>query len=386
MINILKVERRLNEMQENKYWQLPRGCILCDKYLIDKVLGEGGFGITYLAWDINLKTQIAIKEYYPAMWVCRNTQSSTKVITSSKQTNACFDEGLHRYVHEAQILTKFFDLPGIVSIKDFFYENNTAYIVMEYVDGMSLSQCLQLKGNQLPYDEALKLMEPVICSLSVIHKQGLLHRDISPDNIMIDKDGNVKLIDFGSARTYGDGESTKTVMVKHGYAPIEQYSSHGEQGVYSDIYALCAVLYRMITGVVPADAIQRNGGEELVPVKKLAKVPSYIDTIIMQGLSMSADDRPKDMDIVYQKLYKPTRSEKKAKDNPDKKVIAKEAKKLLKEKERKRKNRRLFWKLMRVLILIILIFLVLQLYRQHSESVNLVITQYVEKLWGLFEW
>lgn len=368
--------------------------------MIDKVLGEGGFGITYLAWDVNLKTPIAVKEYYPSMWVHRNTQSSMKIITSSKQTDAFFDEGLHRYVYEAQILARFSNLPGIVTIKDFFYENNTAYIIMEYVDGMSLVQYLELNGNKLPYDAALKLMEPVICSLSVIHKQGLIHRDISPDNIMIDKSGNVKLIDFGAARTYGDGERTKTVMVKHGYAPIEQYSSHGEQGVYSDIYALCAVLYRMITGVVPPDAIQRNGGKELVPMRKIVNIPSYVEATIVQGLSMDVYNRPKDMENIYQKLYKPTRSEKKRKDNlldkqkeksiksvaESKNAITKEAKKLLRDREKKRRNRRLFWKFVKVFFLLAVVILAGDIFVQQSEFVKLLISLYLGKLLSIFEW
>lgn len=288
-------------------WVLQPGTVLNGKYLIGKRLGEGGFGITYLAWDVNMETKVAIKEYYPGYLVSRDvTSASGNIITKTAGIeNEDFQVGLNRYVKEASVLSKFFELPGIVSVKDFFYENETAYIVMEYIEGVSLKKYLEQKGGKISANEALKLVEPVISSLAVVHKNKLLHRDISPDNIMLDTKGRVKLIDFGAARYFGN-ESGKsmTVMLKHGYAPIEQYSRNGDQSSVTDIYALCAVLYRMITGVVPVDASDRVQKDTFVPVRNLAKkTPKYIAAAIEKGLSVFAENRQQSMEELYAELY-----------------------------------------------------------------------------------
>lgn len=288
-------------------WVLQPGTVLNGKYLIGKRLGEGGFGITYLAWDINMETKVAIKEYYPGYLVSRDvTSASGNIITKTAGIeNEDFQVGLNRYVREASVLSKFFELPGIVSVKDFFYENETAYIVMEYIEGVSLKKYLEQKGGKISANEALKLVEPVISSLAVVHKNKLLHRDISPDNIMLDTKGRVKLIDFGAARYFGN-ESGKsmTVMLKHGYAPIEQYSRNGDQSSVTDIYALCAVLYRMITGVVPVDASDRVQNDTFVPVRSLAKkTPKYIAAAIEKGLSVFSENRQQSMEELYAELY-----------------------------------------------------------------------------------
>lgn len=288
-------------------WVLQPGTILNGKYLIGKRLGEGGFGITYLAWDVNMETKVAIKEYYPGYLVSRDVTSvnGNVVTTTAEDENDDYQVGLKRYVKEASVLSRFFELPGIVSVKDFFYENETAYIVMEYIDGVSLKKYLEQKGGKVSADEALKLVEPVISSLAVVHKNKLLHRDISPDNIMLDKNGRVKLIDFGAARYFGnESDKSMTVMLKHGYAPIEQYSRNGDQSSVTDVYALCAVLYRMITGVVPVDASDRVHNDTFVPVRSLAKkTPKYIAAAIEKGLSVFSENRQQSMEELYSELY-----------------------------------------------------------------------------------
>lgn len=286
---------------------LKPGTILNQKYTIGKTLGEGGFGITYLAWDNNMQTKIAIKEFFPANLVARDTNSEndTKIYTISKAYSDEFHTGMDRFVKEAAVLAKFFKLQGIVSVKDFFYENGTAYIVMEYIEGITLKEYLKQKGGILSVEETLALMKPVMESLAIVHREKMLHRDISPDNLMVSSDFQVKLIDFGSARNY-DTQSDKsmTVVLKHGYAPIEQYSSNGNQGTWTDVYSLCATIYRMLTGKVPDEAINRIKNDNLIPVRSLVnKVPKNIESAIEKGLSVMPENRQQTVEELYHELY-----------------------------------------------------------------------------------
>ena len=280
---------------------LAPGTTLNNKYLLGKRLGEGGFGITYLAWDMNLQTKVAVKEYYPSSFVSRDvTGSGGNYVekTTTGDQGYDFNAGLNKYVLEASILSKFFNLPGIVTVKDFFYENGTAYIVMEYIDGVSLKDYLKGRGGRLTAEETINLIRPVISSLSIVHNNKLLHRDISPDNIMIRKDGTVKLIDFGTARFFdtSGGDKSMTVMLKHGYAPIEQYSRNASQSAYTDVYALCAVMYCMITGRTPVEATDRVRDDSLIPIRKIAKkTPRNIAGAIEKGLSVMPEDRQQSM-------------------------------------------------------------------------------------------
>lgn len=315
---------------------LAEGTLLNGKYLIGKVLGEGGFGITYLAWDQYLKTQIAIKEFFPNNMVTRNMNNRATVQMLSVSHRDDFESGLKRYINEAAILSKLFNLPGIVTVKDFFYENETAYIVMEYIDGISLKEYLRRKGGMIPWEEALTIIEPIISSLDIIHQNKMLHRDISPDNIMITNDGVVKLIDFGAARYFEDEtEKSMTVVLKHGYAPLEQYSRNGAQGSWTDVYALCAVLYRMLTGHVPVEAVDRAANQPLVPIRNFQKkVPRYIAQIIERGLEVNIADRWQTMSQLYTELY-------------------------ASKEERKRKKKSRFYDFLRKVMIFLIVFLVL---------------------------
>lgn len=185
--------------------QLPLKHILNGKYMIGKAIGEGGFGITYVGWDLNLQVRVAVKEYFPAGLATRETGgrsgSSVSALPGARQEN--YRQGLEKFMAEAKNLSKFYDLPGIVAVKDFFFENDTAYMIMEYVDGITLGTYLKEHGGQITEQEALQLFHPVMESLNVVHQSGIIHRDISPDNIMMTKDGRMKLIDFGAARFAG---------------------------------------------------------------------------------------------------------------------------------------------------------------------------------------
>lgn len=281
---------------------LPQRTLLNDKYLICRAIGEGGFGITYLAWDISCGLKVAIKEYYPSGFVNRMPRSN-QVIINSKQNQAASNRGLRRFIDEAKTLAKVKNLPGIVSVRDFFSANGTAYIVMEYLDGISLKKYLQRKGK-LPCDEILAILRPIMDSLVSVHKSGLIHRDISPDNILITKNNEVKLIDFGAAKQSNlDGKSL-SIVLKQGFAPEEQYRTHGEQGPWTDIYALGVTIYYAITGTLPPESIQRLYKDTIVrPSEKGAIISPTQESALMKSLAVYAQHRYQDVTQMIAGLY-----------------------------------------------------------------------------------
>ena len=243
---------------------LTPGTILNDHFYVGKALGQGGFGITYIGINTKLKRRVAIKEFYPNSCVNRNNTISPNVLVSQSENQAKFFEyGKARFLDEARNLALFSNESGIVNVSDYFEENNTAYIIMEYLDGTTLKERVSRKGK-LSVEETLRLLYPIMLSLSKIHKQGIIHRDISPDNIMISDDGKAKLLDFGAARFVSAAASSSlSIVLKPGFAPEEQYRSKGVQGPWTDIYALCATIYTCITGIIPDDAPQRQHLDEL---------------------------------------------------------------------------------------------------------------------------
>lgn len=284
---------------------LPLKTILAGKYLIGRVLGEGGFGITYLAWDLNLGVKIAVKEYYPMGFVTREHNSTCSVLPYVGDKTAFFAAGRDRYVEEAKSLAKFYGLPGIVAVKDFFLENNTAYIVMEFVEGKTLKQMLADAGGKLPAATVLEMTKPLMRSLSEVHNAGVIHRDISPDNIMVTKEGNVKLLDFGAARDYADsGNRSLSVLLKPGYAPEEQYRTRGVQGPWSDVYALCATIYRAITGVTPPESVERLRADELQTPSSLgAALDPAREKALLKGMAVLQNERWQSVIELYEALY-----------------------------------------------------------------------------------
>ncbi len=211
---------------ENAPHQLPVNSILNGRYLVGKMLGAGGFGITYIGYDLRLDGKVAIKEYYPSG--IANRGASLTVFPAMDERDGIFDIGKARFLTEAKTLSEFVEDGNIVTLRDYFEENGTAYIVMEYLEGEDLSHYAKKHGI-LEMDEVLALLEPAMLALDKVHKKGLVHRDISPSNIMVLSDGRVKVLDFGSARLQNaSGEQSLTVMLKHGYAPEEQYRPHGE--------------------------------------------------------------------------------------------------------------------------------------------------------------
>ena len=292
---------------------LPEYMILNGRYLLGRVLGEGGFGITYLAMDLAEETPVAVKEYFPVGLASRDRTAyeQEELMVLPGEQGRHFRNGLERFTREGKLLAQFGKLPGIVSARDFFFANGTAYLVMDYIEGQSLKQYMRWYqknqgGAPMDYQIAVAFLEPVMQSLTQIHHAGLLHRDISPDNIIVDNGGRVTLIDFGSAREdMGSDYRTMTVMVKHGYAPEEQYRTHGKQGAWTDVYALCATLYHMISGVLPMDAVERLYHDDLIPLKELKlnnPVPEQISDILEKGMAVRAKDRYQTIEELYHDL------------------------------------------------------------------------------------
>ena len=225
------------EGKYESYW-LPMETKLNNRYDIEGVIGEGGMGIVYLGYDSVLDCKVSVKEYFPRKLSTRDA-NSTDIHIYVGPGEETFNEGLEKFVDEARILAKFDNIDGIVSVRDFFYENNTAYIVMEHVDGETIrdvvDKCGKIEGNQ-----TLELMKPILYSLIKIHQEGLLHRDISPDNIIIDKENKAYLIDFGAARFLENEENkTMTVFFTRGYSAEEQYAENSHKGPYTDVYGIC---------------------------------------------------------------------------------------------------------------------------------------------------
>jgi serine/threonine protein kinase len=249
--------------------QLDEGTILKRRYMLGTLLGNGGFSNTYIGWDQLLKTKVAVKEYMPAEIVERNRDNGS-IRPIGMSYGEIFEKGKKTFLDEARVLASFEDVPGIVNIRDFFKENNTAYLVMEYLEGVSLHEhLLKLPKKRLPEKEAVRVLLPVIQTLKTVHRTGLIHRDISPDNIIITKEGIIKLIDFGACREFEKANNrTKTIIVKQGYAPPEQYAKNGNQGEWTDIYALGATFYKLLTGKTPPDSLDRMMGTENKSISK----------------------------------------------------------------------------------------------------------------------
>ena len=276
------------------YEPIPRclrpGTYLKDRYMLGRVLGEGSFGISYIAWDCLLDTVVAIKEYFPASLVSRHVSEDgdRNVYIYEKAEKQKYQESLEKYLGEAKSLSAFYDLDGIVSVRDFFYENNTAYIIMGYVDGVSVKEYVE-KNGPIEGEKLLNMLEPVICSLMKVHQTGVLHRDISPDNILLTRDERLVLIDFGAARRENINMTrSMTVVFKRGFSPEEQYRTRGRQGAWTDVYALCATVYYALTGKTPDESIQRMLEDDMPSLMDMSELSLGLPQkkALMKGLTV----------------------------------------------------------------------------------------------------
>lgn len=278
---------------KNEVYHLQPTTIIGKRYIVGEVIGYGGFGVTYIGWDAALEQRVAIKEYFPNEF-CARALGEDHVSPYSGSKSEQFESGKIKFLSESKCLSKLSDVEGIVKIQECFEENNTAYIVMEYLEGKTLKALIEEQGK-IDVDTAICMIKPVLSALERVHNEGIIHRDIAPDNIFITNDGILKIIDFGASKFATTKHSKSlSVVLKPGYSPEEQYRSKGEQGTWTDVYAVAATFYKMITGVTPEDAMERNVDDGLKAPSKLGvKIGKNIENSILNALNVKVEGRTK---------------------------------------------------------------------------------------------
>ena len=303
-----------NENVPNYSHQLPMGTVLQGRYTVGKVLGQGGFGITYIGWDNFLDVPVAIKEFYPSSFVNRDCSVTLNVTCNGEQAESLFAYNRERFLREAKILAKLQNIPGIVKVQNLFTENNTAYIVMEYVKGIDLKHYIRMQGRVLTPQETFSVLRPIMYALQKVHEADLVHRDISPDNIMILPDGSAKLLDFGAAREVEHAEVDKELpqsteaILKHGFAPLEQYRRRGNLGPWTDVYALCATIFYCLTGRVPNSATERILEDDNVNWRQIPGLNKQQIAALEQGMALMPKQRTRSVRDLWDGLFGQSRS------------------------------------------------------------------------------
>jgi hypothetical protein len=274
---------------------LQEGTLLDERYQIQQVLGEGGFGITYRAVNQRIGLKVAVKELFWRDHV-RRTEGSPEISLIAEEDDAEYQALKEKFMREARLLRDFAQEPGVVRVLDYFEANHTAYLVMEYLEGMTFRQYMK-KNGVFPAESLFRRILPLMESLEHIHQGGVIHRDISPDNIMVLEDGSFRLLDFGAARKYKTAAGGQyTAVVRENYAPGEQFDRNGRQGPWTDVYALCATLYEGVTGSPPESAVQRMFLDELKSPSELgASLEKPYERIILKGLAMAPEERYQDL-------------------------------------------------------------------------------------------
>ncbi len=292
--------RRRKQPADRKPYALALNYLLAGRYYIGDVLGCGGFGITYAAWDKQENRRVALKELYPASSAARMTNGTSIRVMSGQESY--FSHVYDCFKTEAQLLIQLKGMKGIVEVYDLFEENNTVYYAMEYLDGGDFKSSLQ-KNGRYTWPQLAPIVQTVFLALDQLHSCNLIHRDISPDNIFITRDGEARLIDFGSVRTYM-GNKHFTAFVKQDFAPFEQFKSNGQQGPWTDIYALSVTMYYALSGTLPPRAPDRAMGHEVQPLTKLCpQVPKHVAAAIHQGMGQRPQDRFQNVRQYAQALF-----------------------------------------------------------------------------------
>ena len=285
-------------------YALPMGTILAGKYLVGRVLGQGGFGITYVGWDIALERKVAIKEYYPSGQVSRNPGSRGLTWYTSVQSQQAKRNGMEMFLKEARKMSKLDDIPNVVRVRELFQENETAYIVMDFVEGETLKARLE-KTGPLTWAQAKNIFLPAIQAMEQVHQAGLVHRDISPDNLMLTPDGKVKILDLGAAKDLSANNGASSMQVaKGGFSPFEQYTQRGSSGPWTDVYAMAATVYYTLTGKLPPVATDRVVEDTISWDEPGLKVLSAQALEALQkAMVISAKNRMQSMEELEKGLY-----------------------------------------------------------------------------------
>lgn len=282
---------------------IPMRTLLAGRYLIGMPLGRGGFGITYKAYDMLTCTRVAIKEFFPKGYTQRLPHSCAVDVNDANNAKV-FNYWLTAFIQESKVLTSIKHLDGIVGIYDFFLTNNTAYIVMEYLDGMSLHRFIHGRGGRLHINETLNIMRPVLETLLRLHQHGVIHKDISPENIQIVNNRKIKLIDFGAASIYTQNVSKPFFVLKKGYSPIELYSQSGSQGPWTDIYEIGATIYTCLVGNPPPEATERRTSDKIVPPSALnVKIQPIREKTLLKALAINPQERYSNIGAFQQMFY-----------------------------------------------------------------------------------
>ena len=287
-----------NDYSKNKQFAgiLPAFTLLNNRYLVGRVLGKGGFGVTYVAKDIISNHICAVKEYMPSEYSARSGGTQNIVPFSDDKARFVFTHGREKFMEEAKTLLKLRNNPIVVDILDYFTQNNTAYLVMEYLDGQDLRKLARSSGGKLDPEFAKMVFVMVASSLMEIHRMNILHRDLSPENIIVTSNGEIKLIDFGAARNFVSTQNKgMSILLKPGFAPPEQYNAKGTQGPWSDVYALCATFYTLVSGKPLVDALFRYRGEQQPSLMSLGcPVTKRTSDVIERGMELDYKRRYKD--------------------------------------------------------------------------------------------
>ena len=297
---------------------LKPGTILDGKYLVGEMLGQGGFGITYIGFDLLLEQKIAIKEYFPmSTGMVSREGRSTVVWSDAVMQKSGVEKGFDSFLKEARKMAKLRSIPSVVGVNSVFIQNETAYIVMDFIEGETLLKKLQREGP-MDYGTCVSLMTPIMQALSEVHKHGIIHRDISPDNIMVQNDGRLILLDLGAAKDLDiqgkDGNMQSSQMVaKQGFSPVEQYGRDGKIGSWTDVYAMAATIYYCCTGVLPPSATDRMIEDTLTCRPRLTKEQFDVLAFCM---SVLPQNRPQDMDALLQIVTHPVGSTQPVRDAP----------------------------------------------------------------------
>ena len=287
------------QIRGNEY-ALPPQTILAGKYLVGRVLGQGGFGITYLGWDIALERKVAIKEYYPKEQVSRNPGSRRLTWYHDEQAQLARKDGMEMFLKMSRVD----DIPGVVRVRELFQENDTAYIVMDFVEGETLNARLKRSGP-MSWDQAKEIFRPAIRAMEQVHKAGLIHRDLSPDNLMLTPEGQVFILELGAAKDLNVNQGASSMQVaKHGFSPFEQYTLRGSSGPWTDVYAMAATIYFTLTGKIPPIAIDRAEDDTISwDLPRLDTLPRQALEALKKAMVVSAKKRTQSMEELERGLF-----------------------------------------------------------------------------------